>query len=294
MMEMNNVAFVGAGSMGAPMARCARRAGFDLIVCDRNQAVLDAFSAEGARVTTSVVDCASADAIVVLLANDAQILEAMLGPGGLADAIPAGRQPVVCMMSTTLPETLQTISAGLRASGARLIDAPVSGGIVGAEEAKLTIMMGGDPEVVAAVMPLIRSMGNNIFHCGALGSGEVVKVINNMLCIANMFLTAEAIDLAERYGVSFESLAPILNVSTGRNFLTDDAGTGRSQYAAWSRSEAAFASLHNVVSKDLHLAKKLADSAGIDLRLLDRVSQYLDSTDIQVMQRWMRHGRSVA
>lgn len=92
--------------------------------------------------TTSVAECASADAIIVLLANDAQILEAMLGPGGLADAFPAGHQPVVCMMSTTLPDTLQTISAGLRASGARLIDAPVSGGIVGAEQATLTVMMG--------------------------------------------------------------------------------------------------------------------------------------------------------
>lgn len=288
------VAFIGAGSMGAPMARCARRAGFDLIICDRNQAVLDAFSGEGTRVTTSVADCASADAIVVLLANDAQILESVLGTGGLADAIPTGHQPVVCIMSTTLPDTLQTLCAGLQASGARLIDAPVSGGIVGAEQATLTVMMGGAPEDVAAVMPLMRSMGNNIFHCGALGSGEVVKVINNMLCIANMFLTAEAMDLAERYGVSFESLAPILNVSTGRNFLTEDAGIGRSQYAAWARSEAAFASLHNVVSKDLHLAKKLADSAGIDLRLLDRVSQYLDTTDRLAMQRWMRHGRKVA
>ncbi|MCY1343947.1 hypothetical protein D9M69_299740 [compost metagenome] len=95
----------------------------------------------------------------------------------------------------------------------------------------------------------------------------------------------------ERYGVSFESLAPILNVSTGRNFLTEDAGTGRSQYAAWARSEGAFSSLHDVVRKDLHLARKLADAAGIDLRLLDRVSQYLDTSDSQAMQQWMRHGR---
>lgn len=293
-MELKTVAFIGAGSMGAPMARNARQAGFDVIVCDRSQSVLDAFLAEGACVTTSAADCASADAIVVLLASDAQIIEVMLGAGGVVDAIPAGRRPLVCMMSTTLPDTLHTLDAALKTRGARLVDAPVSGGIVGAEQATLSIMMGGEPEDVAAVMPLMRSMGSEIFHCGALGAGEVVKVVNNMLCIANMFLTAEAIELAERHGVSFERLAPILNVSTGRNFLTQDAALGRSHYGAWARSEAAFASLHQVVSKDLHLARKLAGLADVDLRLLDEVSGYLDAADDSVARRWMRHGRVIA
>ncbi|WP_322049635.1 NAD(P)-dependent oxidoreductase, partial [Paraburkholderia sp. J67] len=165
-------------------------------------------------------DCAPADAIIVLLANDAQIKDTLLGENGLIKAIPAGHHPIVCMMSTTLPDTLQELKGALDGAGAGLIDAPISGGIVGAERGTLTVMMGGDDAHVQAVMPLMKSMGERLFHCGPLGSGEVVKVINNMLCVTNMFLTAEAIDLAERRGVSFEKLSPILAVSTGLNFLT--------------------------------------------------------------------------
>src|SRR5690606_10426220 len=219
-MTVKTVAFIGAGNMGAPIARCAQRAGFDLIVCDRNPDVLARLAQDGARVTSDVADCAVADAIVVLLANDKQILDTMLADNGVAQAVPAGHRPIVCMMSTTLPDTLQAIKQPLADAGARLIDAPVSGGIVGAQEGTLTIMMGGEHDDVQAVTPLMESMGRQLFHCGALGSAEVVKVLNNMLCIANMYLTAEAMELAQKHGVAFETLTPILSVSTGLNFLT--------------------------------------------------------------------------
>ncbi|AMG86940.1 NAD(P)-dependent oxidoreductase [Bordetella parapertussis] len=294
MTPIKTVAFIGVGNMGAPMARCARRAGFELIVCDRNPDVLAAFAQEGVRVTASISDCAAADAVVVLLANDAQIMETMLGGQGLAQAVPAGHRPIVCMMSTTLPDTLRALEAPLAAVGARLVDAPVSGGIVGAEAGTLTIMMGGETADVEAVRPLMQAMGERLFHCGALGSAEIAKVINNMLCVANMFLTAEAIELAESHGVAFESLTPILSVSTGLNFLTADAPTARAQYGAWARSEQAYAAIHQIVGKDLHLALKLAQLASLDLGLLKSVSQYVDADDPQAMARWMRGGRAAS
>lgn len=290
-MTLKTIAFIGVGNMGAPMARCARRAGFDLIVCDRNQVVLDAFAKEGARITINAADCADADAVIVLLANDAQIMDVLLGKQGLVQAIPAGSHPIICMMSTTLPDTLQALKGPIEAAGARLIDAPISGGIVGAEQGTLSIMLGGDAADVQAVMPLMEAMGERIFHCGALGAAEVVKVINNMLCVTNMFLTAEAIELAQRHGVSFESLSPILAVSTGLNFLTANAQTGRAQYRAWARSEEAYTAIYNVVSKDLHLALKLADLAQVDLGLLKGVSQYVDSGDPLAVGRWMSSGQ---
>lgn len=289
-MALKTVAFIGAGNMGAPMARCARRAGFELIVCDRNQVVLEEFAQEGVRVTTEVAACADADVVIVLLANDAQIMDAMLGERGLAQAISDERHPIICMMSTTLPDTLRALQGPLQTAGARLIDAPISGGIVGAEQGTLTIMLGGEESDVQSVMPLMQSMGKRIFHCGALGSAEVVKVINNMLCVTNMFLTAEAIDLAQKHGVSFETLSPILAVSTGLNFLTADAEIGRAQYRAWARSAEAYTAIHNVVSKDLHLALTMADLAKINLGLLKGVSEYVDSADPEAMSRWMRSG----
>ncbi|MFV0474136.1 MAG: NAD(P)-dependent oxidoreductase [Pikeienuella sp.] len=289
-MSIRKIAFIGAGSMGAPMARRAGAAGFELIICDRAPAVLEAFAAEGATVTQSAADCAAADAIVVLLANDAQIMAAMTGEDGVASAIPAGHSPLICMMSTTLPRTLQAIRAPLEAAGARLIDAPVSGGIVGAEQGTLSILMGGEARDVEAATPLMRAMGSNIFHCGPLGAGEVVKVVNNMICVTNMFLTAEAIQVAEAHGVTLEQLSPILSVSTGLNFLTADPAIGRAQYRAWARSDAAYKAIHDVVAKDLRLALELACDADLAPGLLRAVSAYADRNDPEAMDRWVAAG----
>lgn len=291
-MSVRTIAFVGAGSMGAPMARRARDAGFDVIVCDRDQRVLDAFSQEGTAVTTEAAECATADVIIVLLANDTQIMQVMLGENGIAQAVTEAHCPIVCMMSTTLPSTLMALKEGFDGTGIELIDAPISGGIVGAQSGDLTIMVGGSASPVKKVMPLFEVLGKRIFQCGDLGSAEVVKIINNMICVANIFLTAEAISLAQAHGVCFEKLAPILAVSTGQNFLTVDAERGRAQYYQWARSEEAYAAIHSVTGKDLHLAQKLADHAGIDLNLLREISRYVDSDDPQSMERWMKIGGS--
>lgn len=292
MESIKTVAFLGAGNMGAPMARCARRGGFDIMICDRNPDVRESFALEGVRTTADVADCAAADAIVVLLANDAQITDALLGERGLVSAIAAGHRPIVCMMSTTLPDTLRTLQAPLAAAGARLLDAPVSGGIVGAQEGTLTIMLGGAEADVELARPLMRAMGSRLFHCGALGSAQVAKIINNMLCVTNMYLTAEAIELAQAHGVAFENLAPILAVSTGKNFLTMDAALGRAQYRAWSPTEAAYPDIHRIVAKDLHLALALGDQAGLETGLLRQVSSYVDEDGSKAATRWTRAGHT--
>lgn len=288
---IKTVAFIGAGNMGAPMAWRAHQAGFELTVCDRNALALEPFEKAGIRTTRQPGDCAACDVIVALLANDAQVLDVLIGAHGLSESIPAGHQPVVCMMGTTLPDTLEALKEPLAARGAQLVDAPVSGGIVGAQNGTLSIMMGGNTQHVERLMPLMQAMGQRIFHCGDLGAGEIVKVINNMICIANMFLTAEAIELAEKYGVSLETLSPILSVSTGLNFLTAKAETGRAQYAAWARSEDAYKAIHDVVNKDLKLAGKLASLAKLDLGLLKQISGYVESNDPAAMLRWMASGR---
>lgn len=290
-MPIKTVGFIGAGNMGAPMARNARAAGFDITICDRDPAVLEAFRAEGVQASDRVADCAGADALVVLLANDGQIIDAMTGAGGLAASIPEGHAPLVCIMSTTLPDTLAAVRAPLVAAGARLIDAPVSGGIVGAIEAALSILMGGAREDVEAAMPLMRAMGENVFHCGDIGAGEVVKIINNITCIANIFLTAEVAELAEAHGVSFEALSEIMALSSGRNFLTEDAATGRRQFAEWAKTPQSYRAVHDVVAKDLHFARALSDLAGVAAPLTRVVSQYVDSDDPAAMMRWMAVGR---
>ncbi|MCL8385422.1 NAD(P)-dependent oxidoreductase [Xanthobacter aminoxidans] len=290
-MSIAKVAFIGAGSMGAPMAMRVKEAGYQLTVCDPNSDVVDRFRSVGANIANTAAECAAADVVIVLVANDEQIFDATIGPKGILHGIPSGHSPVVCIMCTTHPETIKRVAGPLVAAGARVMDAPISGGIVGAQKGTLTILMGGEREDCELVSPLMRVMGKNVFECGDLGSAEVVKVANNAICIAVQFLTAEVMDLAERQGVSFEKLAPILNVSSGRNFLTVDAEEGRHQYAAWARSPDAFGSLMKILAKDLHLAENLAASAGLQLNLLSRIADYADYVDSGTFERWQRHGK---
>jgi 3-hydroxyisobutyrate dehydrogenase-like beta-hydroxyacid dehydrogenase len=290
-MSIKKVAFIGVGSMGAPMAMRVKDAGYQLAVYDRNPEVVDRFRSADARIAASAAECAAADVVIVLVANDEQIFDVTIGPEGILHGIPSGHSPVVCIMCTTHPETITRVAGPLVAAGARVMDAPISGGIVGAQKGTLTILMGGKREDLALVSPLMRVMGKNLFECGDLGSAEVVKVANNVICIAVQFLTAEVIDLAERQGVSFEKLAPILNVSSGRNFLTVDAEEGRLQYAAWARSPEAFNSLMKILAKDLHLAERLAASTNLQLNLLSRIANYADQVDPNIFDQWKRHGK---
>jgi 3-hydroxyisobutyrate dehydrogenase-like beta-hydroxyacid dehydrogenase len=151
-------------------------------------------------------------------------------------------------------------------------------------------MMSGQDAEMDVLEPLMRSMGTEIFRCGALGAAEVVKVINNMLGIANIYLAAEAFQLASRYGVEFEKIIPILEVSSGRNFMTLDPKLTTEQYKAWARSPEAFRSLVDIVSKDLHLAQKLADHVDLTLPLLNDVSRHVDATTEEIMQQWNEVG----
>lgn len=289
-MTIKTVALIGAGNMGSRMAWCVHKAGYALTVCDQNQAVLDDFAKAGCRVTQSARDCAQADVVIVMVANDAQIASVTHGPEGIVSGLVSGNKPLICIMSTAMPDTVRKIAEALEPHGLSVVDAPVSGGLVKAAQGTLTIMMSGQDAEMDVLEPLMRSMGTEIFRCGALGAAEVVKVINNMLGIANIYLAAEAFQLASRYGVEFEKIIPILEVSSGRNFMTLDPKLTTEQYKAWARSPEAFRSLVDIVSKDLHLAQKLADHVDLTLPLLNDVSRHVDATTEEIMQQWNEVG----
>lgn len=292
-MKDQTVAFIGAGNMGSPMARRVKKAGFDLIVCDREQSVLSSFADEGTRTTEKASECAGEDVIILLLANEAQILDAVFGSNGLSNSIPEGHCPLICVMSTVLPVTIEKLVKGLAYTEARILDIPISGGIVGAQQGSLTIMSGGDEKDVEEVMPVLNTLGRHTFYCGSLGSAQVVKIINNMIGITNMLITAEAVELAQAYDVSFEKISPILSVSSGLNFLTIDANKGRRQYLEWARSDSAYNSTRSIISKDLHLAFALSESASVDLDTLRILTNYLDSNDENTRQIWKKIGKPV-
>ena len=285
-MEIGSVAFIGVGNMGSRMAACIRSAGFDLRVHDVNPQACEGLADQGASVMTDLADSIRAEVIVLMVANDEQVRHVVqqIVQAGLRDTRFAARY--LCIMSTVLPQTVKEVARELEKVEIRLVEAPVSGGMVKAEQGSLTLMFGGDEEDVAAVRPVMKAMASHLFYCGSLGAASVVKLINNMIGISNLYLVAEGFEMAKAYGVRCEHLARVLDVSTGRNFLTEDTEISAQQYAAWTQTSEVFRSASRIVQKDLHIAQDLAQSVGLSLPAIAAVSRVVDATGEADLRRW--------
>lgn len=204
--QKTSIAYLGMGIMGSSMALNLVNAGFDLTVWNRTsgkdstQKVVKA----GAKEAGSIKEAVSAASIIILCLSDVSDLEDVLfrADGVLANAT-AGS--IIVDMSTTGPQCAQSVYAKLKDKGLHFIDAPVSGGDVGARNATLTIMAGGDREAFENCLSVFEKIGKNIHYCGPSGSGQAIKLCNQILCAVNMIGVCEALTLAKSLGVE-ESL----------------------------------------------------------------------------------------
>lgn len=269
---MRRVGFVGAGNIGSPMARCIKRKGYDLIVCDQNDAALQSFRDIGARTTTEPKALAGEDAIVFMVSNDQQLKDAVLGTHGLLAGIGKDVPKLVIVMSTVLPDTIATIAKPLRKMGTQVVDAPVSGGPLPAEKGELTIMTGGDEADLERARPILETMGQRIIHCGALGSGEMIKIVNNLVGVSVQFLVAEAFQLAHKSGVDLSRLAAVMDSSSGRNFWSRDWSLTRQQYNEYASELPKLDVFLQRSVKDFKLALQLAEQAHIAMPILENVT----------------------
>lgn len=288
---IKTVTFIGAGNMGSRMARRVRLGGFDVTICDASAAVREGFSGAGWPVTGKPSDAAASDVVILLVASDQQIEDVLFGDGGLVSGLRDEAKPILLVMSTTMPANVRSIRDRMAPHGVTVLDSPVSGGLVGAEQGTLAIMMGGDDGDIDSVQPVVKCMGTNIFRCGGVGAGQVSKLINNMIAISNIYVVSEAYALAEKAGVDLDDLGPILEVSTGRTFLSEDIGKTRQQYAAWARDFEAFEALSHITRKDMSLVSKLAAANDMDLAGLKAVSGILEEASPEVYRRWRRLGQ---
>lgn len=287
------IGFVGVGNMGSRMAHRLVDAGHALTVCDTSDAALAAFAALGVPTTRRAADCAAAEVICVVVATDDQLRSIALDDqDGLRAGLAPGASPLLIVMSTVMPETVRQVRDALAPSGVRVIDAPISGGLVKAADGTLAIMVGGDPADFDEAAPILRCMGEQLFHCGDLGAGEVTKIINNMVGVTNLYLVAEAYELATRHGIDLAKLAPVMDASSGRTFMTQDIVAARAQYAAWAESSPAFHSLADIIRKDLSLAAKLAQQSSLDLPLLEGAIAATKDIGDDVLARWQTVARS--
>jgi 3-hydroxyisobutyrate dehydrogenase-like beta-hydroxyacid dehydrogenase len=199
-LERLRIGFAGLGLMGRPMALRLFRAGAQLRIWNRTSAVADRFREPGMMPCADPAELASrADIVVLMLADTVVVEEVLFGPRGMAEAL--APDSLMIDMGTTAVAATRDFARRLAARGTAYVDAPVSGGEIGAIEGALTIMAGGDADAVDRAMPLFRVLGRRITHVGATGAGQVAKAANQVIVGLNIAAVAEALALAERAGV---------------------------------------------------------------------------------------------
>ncbi|WP_062309055.1 3-hydroxyisobutyrate dehydrogenase [Polynucleobacter sinensis] len=214
------VAFLGLGNMGLPMAVNLLKAGHQVAGFDLVQSQLDAFHAAGGTAAKSVGNAiADAEVIITMLPASRHVEGLYLGDSGLLALAKPSALLVDC--STISPKVAQQVAAIAKEKGFAMIDAPVSGGTAGAQAGTLTFMVGGEASHLEKAKPLLERMGKNIFHAGPSGSGQTVKVCNNMLLGIQMLGTSEALRLGIANGMDPKILSDIMSKSSGRNWVLE-------------------------------------------------------------------------
>lgn len=211
-------AFVGTGRMGGPMARnLARKAnalGRRIRVYDRSAEAAAACRDAGADVADSLAACVDgADVVFTMVPAGPDVRALYMDPGGVFDSAPAGALLVDC--STIDVATAQDVAAEAKARGFRMLDAPVSGGVTGAEAATITFMVGGDAEDLATVTPQLEAMGARVVHCGPSGLGSTAKICNNMIAGISSIAVAESYAIGQKLGLDPKILYDVLSTSSG-------------------------------------------------------------------------------
>jgi 3-hydroxyisobutyrate dehydrogenase len=269
------VGFIGTGSMGRPMLRNLVTKGFPVVAYDVQPAALEAAVRLGARPAASAAAAAGeSDLVVTMLPSVSHVDAAYLGPRGVLDGMAVGR---LCVdMSTIDPATSQRVAARLRERGVRFIDAPVSGGVGGAEDGTLAIMVGGDPGDLEEARPVLLAMGKHVVHVGGVGAGEVAKLCNNLIAGVATVAVSEAFRIAEGFGVDARVLTDVIANSSGRTWIMEHGHPvpGIVPRAASSRDYAPGFTV-DLMCKDLGLAVNAARELRVPVAVSSAAQQVL-------------------
>ena len=195
-----SVGFIGLGIMGLPMAGHILKAGYSLTVYNRTRSKTRSLEADGAAVAASPREVAENSRMIITMVSDSpDVQEVVAGPDGVLDGVRPGS--VVMDMSTISPQVERDLDRQLREKGCALVDAPVSGGDVGAQNATLAIMAGGDRDAFDRAVPIFETMGKTITYCGPVGSGQLTKLCNQILVAVTLMGVSEALVFAGKNGL---------------------------------------------------------------------------------------------
>jgi 3-hydroxyisobutyrate dehydrogenase len=247
------IGILGLGNMGLPMAQQLIGANYRVRGFDISKEAREKFAAAGGTVAEDAAGVADSDIIIALLPDSAAVRKAI---DGLQASLRQGC--IIIDMSSSDPVETRKLGVGLIGRGLHFIDAPVSGGVKRAANGTLTIMVGGDPETIERVMPVLETMGKSIFRTGELGSGHAMKALNNYVSAAGLVAAVEAIEIGRKFGLDPNLMADIFNVSTGRNNTTEL----KLKRFIISQTFAAGFPLR-LMAKDVGIAESLAHAIGV-------------------------------
>ena len=213
------IGFVGLGNIGFPMCRRLLESGYEVLAYDANPGAVSRLEDTPAEPADSLKVLAAADVVLLSLPGSDVVEEVVLGEGGLAEGLSSGK--VLIDTSSSRPSSTRDLAKKLAESGVEMLDAPVSGGVLRAEEGKLAVMVGGREEVFERWREVLESFGEKIFHVGDHGAGHLVKSLNNLLSATTLASAAEAVILAEKAGVAPEALLEVINAGNGRSYSTE-------------------------------------------------------------------------
>ena len=251
------VGFIGLGTMGGPMAANVLKGGHRLVVSDVEPAAVAKLTAKGATAARTPREVAAASEIVVTMLPDAPDVERVaLGADGIVAGIRAGS--VYVDISTIDPATTRKVGAAVAARGAAMIDSPVGKTADAAVAGTLTLMVGGPAEVIARVRPVLDCMGTDFFHCGELGAGQTMKLLNNLLATAVSEASIEALVSGTKAGLGLDTMMSVLRTTMAWNNALAIAMPKRPLAGDFAPGF-----MMKLAHKDCRLALQMVDALGV-------------------------------
>lgn len=269
--RIQRIGFIGLGTMGRHMAANLKKAGFDIVAYDVAASAVELAAQHGATAARSVKEVGDlSDMVILMLPNTPDVQSVVYGDDGLMANPPSAR--LIVDMSTIAPGAVRQISADLLEHNIAFIDAPVSGGPVGAEHASLTIMAGGEEDAFQRALPVFGAMGKTITHVGASGAGQTLKLCNQLICGVNIQAICEALALGRASGVDLSIMREVLLGGSAASWMLDKLGP------AMIEGDTSAGFRIDLMLKDLKLVQEMAFDLAVPLPATALVTtQYLDA-----------------
>jgi 2-hydroxy-3-oxopropionate reductase len=264
----DKVGFVGLGIMGKPMARNVMEAGYDLVVYNRSRGPVDEMVEDGASAAGNPREVAeNSDIVITMLPDSPDVRKVVAGENGVLEGV--GEGSLLVDMSTISPVVTEELATQVKKKGASMLDAPVSGGDVGAIEGTLSIMVGGSEEDFERARPLFEAMGKTIVHVGGNGAGQVTKAANQVVVALTIEAVSEALVLGSKGGVAPEKILDVLSGGLAGNKVME---VKREKFLSHDFSPGFRSELHH---KDLGIALAAGRAYGVVLPVTAIVDQML-------------------